>query len=1105
MTDSIVVANDLADCPEHGLVIGASSIDVDLDGRTIDGVGLGAGVLIDGHDDVTISGGTVRDFDMGLLVTGGAGGSEVAAVRFELNQEAAVLLSGAAPGTDVHGSTFVGNALAVGIVDGTEGAVVRENSVGEGSGSGLEIIGSNGNRIERNYFAAASDGGVVLEGSSNNVLIGNDVSGVSDAALLVTTESNGNRLEGNTLSASDGGIIVDGSVGNILIGNVVREMSDVGIDLDSADGTVVIGNDLRFNGEGIALFDSSGNRIEGNDTSGSGGTAIAVEGSSYGNALVRNTADDNGSTGISVLVVAEAGTGNLFDGNTANGNPGGGIAVTGPGHTLRRNVTNDNAGWGIYAADGTIDGGGNSASGNGESAQCFGVDCDGAVAPPVDTIPPDVQITDGPRNPTSVRSASFAFTGDEEDVSLFECSLDDGPFVPCTSPHGYVGLDLGEHRFAVRAIDLANNVDPEPAVFAWTIVAAPDVDCGTSTTIVADGDSWIDQNSATTNKGSDSSLKIRSKGPADNFRTLVHFALPIAPQGCVLEAATLRMNADAAPAGRTLHALGLAGPWSEASVTWANQPATVGAAASVGTGEGYRSWAVRPIVQSMYDTGAAHGFVIRDAAEGDDAEHGFSTRESDAPPQLVLRFVPLIELPPTPTTTTTTTTDRPRRRRSRRPRPRRSRRPPRRRSRRPTTTTTTTTEPTPTTTTTTSTLPPTTTTTVPPTTTTTPTVPPTTTTTTTRPADHHDNVDDDDGPADHDDDDASRRPRPRRSRRPPRRRCRRPPPRPPRPSRRRPRQPRRRRFRRPPRRRSRRPPQRRRRCRRPPHDDGPADHHHDDDDDDTSRRQPPPRRPTDDDDVAADHHHHDDGPADHRPTTTTSRRPPRRRSRRPPPRRPCRRPTTTTTEPPPTTTTTTTTTVPPTTTTTTVPPTTTTTTTVPPTTEPPQCAITTIVSPAVADAWIEQNSPTNNKGDDTTLKVKSQARSDNFRTLVRFNLPTGVPVGCQLVSASLRIDSPSATSGRLLGAWRLAGPWTEMGVNWANQPGVIGLPSITTSGSGTRAWDVTAQALSMLATGSNHGFVIRDLAEEDSGFEQSFSARELDDAPELILRFAAVN
>jgi hypothetical protein len=80
-----------------------------------------------------------------------------------------------------------------------------------------------------------------------------------------------------------------------------------------------------------------------------------------------------------------------------------------------------------------------------------------------------------------------------------------------------------------------------------------------------------------------------------------------------------------------------------------------------------------------------------------------------------------------------------------------------------------------------------------------------------------------------------------------------------------------------------------------------------------------------------------------------------------------------------------------------------------------------------------------------------------------------------------------------------------MGVTWSNQPGVIGPPSITTTGSGTRVWDVTAQALLMLATGVNHGFIIGDLAEDASGFEQSFAARELENAPELVLRFAAVS
>ena len=714
---STIVANDLGECQEHGLVVGAPGISIDLGGHTIDGKGLGVGVLNDGYDGVEITGGTVAEFDTGVLVSGGAGDTVIRAIRFELNQEAAVVLSGASAGTDVHHNTFFGNALAVGIVNGTEGATVRDNEIGEGSGSGLEIIGANGNRVLRNSFAAASDGGMVLEGASENVLIGNEVSGVSDAAVLVTTESNGNRLEANTLSASDGGIIVDRSVGNVLLDNVAREMSDVGIDLISADRSVVMGNDVRFNGEGIAVFDSSHNRIEGNDASAVSGTAIAVEGASYSNAIVRNVADETGGFGISMIVVAEPGSGNVLDGNSASGNTGGGVVVTAPGHVVRRNVADDNGGWGIYASLGTVDGGGNVAGGNGEERQCFGVDCSGRVVPATDVEPPSVTIMDAPRDLSAVRSAVFAFESDDEESALFECSLDGSAFVPCTSPQAYGGLSLGMHTFSVRAIDVARNATKEPALHTWTIVPAPEVDCGTTATIVADADAWIDENSATTNKGADSALKVRSKGPAGNFRTLVRFPLPTAPAGCVLDSATLRLYADSTVMGRFLVAEPLAASWSEDSVTWASQPAGTGTSALVTAGEGYRAWSVRAMVQAMLDAVTGDGFVIRDAVEGGDAEHGFSPRESDTPPELVLRFVPLIEPPPATTTTTTTTTEPP-----------------------PTTTvpppTTTTTEPPPTTTvpppTTTTTPPPTTTTTLPPPTTTEPppttTVPPPTTT-----------------------------------------------------------------------------------------------------------------------------------------------------------------------------------------------------------------------------------------------------------------------------------------------------------------------------------------------------------------------------------------
>jgi hypothetical protein len=100
--------------------------------------------------------------------------------------------------------------------------------------------------------------------------------------------------------------------------------------------------------------------------------------------------------------------------------------------------------------------------------------------------------------------------------------------------------------------------------------------------------------------------------------------------------------AASAKTGRTLEALPLAGAWSENQVTWSNQPATTGAAATTASGSGYREWNVTSHVQAMYDTGANHGFLIRDAVESTDAEQQFHSREKgENPPQLVIRFVPV--------------------------------------------------------------------------------------------------------------------------------------------------------------------------------------------------------------------------------------------------------------------------------------------------------------------------------------------------------------------------------------------------------------------------------------------------------------------------------
>ncbi|MGZ4493523.1 MAG: FG-GAP-like repeat-containing protein [Nocardioides sp.] len=104
------------------------------------------------------------------------------------------------------------------------------------------------------------------------------------------------------------------------------------------------------------------------------------------------------------------------------------------------------------------------------------------VPPGTDTTAPQTTITSGPPATLLSRTATFAFSADE--AATFSCSLDAGAWTPCTSPATYGNLSQSAHRFAVRATDLAGNVDATPATSSF-VVDGPDtaITGGTSGTI----------------------------------------------------------------------------------------------------------------------------------------------------------------------------------------------------------------------------------------------------------------------------------------------------------------------------------------------------------------------------------------------------------------------------------------------------------------------------------------------------------------------------------------------------------------------------------------------------------------------------------------------
>jgi hypothetical protein len=106
----------------------------------------------------------------------------------------------------------------------------------------------------------------------------------------------------------------------------------------------------------------------------------------------------------------------------------------------------------------------------------------------VDTAAPATTVDSQPADPTSATGATFTFSSSETG-STFECKLDVGSFVACSTPRSYSSLSDGSHTFEVRATDAAGNTDATPASFTWlvdtTAPSAPTLSFGSFTNAAA--------------------------------------------------------------------------------------------------------------------------------------------------------------------------------------------------------------------------------------------------------------------------------------------------------------------------------------------------------------------------------------------------------------------------------------------------------------------------------------------------------------------------------------------------------------------------------------------------------------------------------------------
>jgi hypothetical protein len=211
IVESVTLADDLAGCPDNGLVVGADNVTLDLGGHSITGTGTGSGIVVAGSN-FQVSNGSIRGFAFGvrmgsdykhplnggevsrLEVSGNSQGiyaTYVTGTRFENNTLARNDRWGMGS-YEAHGVVFVDNTLvgngAGGLVIQDTGGVFSRNRVLHNGGRGMWLsdpyaVDLSWNRVDDN----AGDGIVMGEdyGYVGVVITGNSANRNADHGIMV--------------------------------------------------------------------------------------------------------------------------------------------------------------------------------------------------------------------------------------------------------------------------------------------------------------------------------------------------------------------------------------------------------------------------------------------------------------------------------------------------------------------------------------------------------------------------------------------------------------------------------------------------------------------------------------------------------------------------------------------------------------------------------------------------------------------------------------------------------------------------------------------------------------------------------------------------------
>jgi parallel beta-helix repeat protein len=285
ITTDTMLDSDLIDCPNNGLIIGADDITLDLNGYTIDGDNAlvdpcpenefcDVGIANDGHNGISITGGTITEFDFGVFLFQ-ARRNDLSDLSTTDHVSGGIILVEAASNRIRRSATSrnAGPDSGVGItLFESHNNLIAHNRSFDNAELGIHLIQSDHNYVGRNLIRGNPEDGIILEGDGN-LIVGNRVFRNSITITLFTgpdAEAVGNVVRRNLVRrAPRGGIAIDAAIERTVIKrNHVFGAGGHGI-LVGNPTTKVTRNEARYNHRlGIkaveGVIDGGGNRAGGN-------------------------------------------------------------------------------------------------------------------------------------------------------------------------------------------------------------------------------------------------------------------------------------------------------------------------------------------------------------------------------------------------------------------------------------------------------------------------------------------------------------------------------------------------------------------------------------------------------------------------------------------------------------------------------------------------------------------------------------------------------------------------------------------------------------------------------------------------------------------------